>query len=179
MVTPAPDLLVALAALLEYPGADLAARAAACAARLALAHAEAAGRLAEFAAWAERTPRGRVEESYTAALDLDADCSPYVGQRLLGEDPRRGLFMARLAERYRARGFSAGSELPDHVAVVLRFLAHAPEEPDRDELVAECLAPALASLARELARRGHPYAPVAEAAHLVLGAGPPREEAPS
>lgn len=171
MVRAPPELLAAFAALLDYPGPELASRAAAVAAPLAPAQGEAAGRLAAFAAWAAATPRGRVEEAYTAALDLDPACSPHVGQRLLGDDPRRGIFMARLAARYRARGFSAAGELPDHLAVMLRFLAHAPDEPDLDELVADCIAPAVASLARELARRGHPYAPLAEALELVVGRG--------
>ncbi len=170
-----PDLLRALAALLEYPGPDLDARVAECEGLLAPAHREAATRLAAFARWQAATPPGRVQEAYAAAFDLDPSCSPHVGHRLLGGDPRRGVFMARLAARYRARGFSAGRELPDHAAVILRFMAQAPDEPDGRELVDDCLAPAVASLARELSRREHPYAPVAQALELVL-AGGAREE---
>lgn len=177
MVTASPALLASLAALLEYPGPELAARAEA-ARGLVPAGGEAARRLEAFGAWAAATPRGRVQEAYTAALDLDASCSPYVGQRLLGADPRRGVFMARLAARYRVRGFSASGELPDHLASMLRFLAHAPDEPDGDELVEECIAPAVASLARELERRAHPYAPVAQALELVLAPSAAAREAP-
>ncbi len=177
MVTVAPGLLASLASLLEYPSEDLAARIASASAG-ASEHAEAARRIDAFATWVAATPRGRIEEVYTAALDLDPSCSPYVGQRLLGGDPRRGLFMARLAARYRARGFSPGSELPDHLAVMLRFLSHAPDDPDADELVADCVAPAAASLAGELTRREHPYAPVAEAVALVVGRAAAEKEAP-
>jgi nitrate reductase molybdenum cofactor assembly chaperone NarJ/NarW len=177
MVTTTAEVLAAFARLFEYPGPDLAARAAAAKLLLAPPRGDAERRIEEFAAWAAATARGRVEETYTAALDLDAACSPYVGQRLLGNDPRRGVFMARLAARYRARGFSAGCELPDHLAVMLRFVSQAPDEPDLGELVEDCIAPAVASLARELARRGHPYAPLAQALELVIAASNTAKEA--
>ncbi|WP_242392816.1 nitrate reductase molybdenum cofactor assembly chaperone [Anaeromyxobacter oryzisoli] len=162
------SLYTALSELLEYPGPRLGGQVAACLGRLGPRHGDAARRLAEFARAVEGAPRGALQESYAAAFDLDPTCSPHVGFRLLGPDPRRGVFLARLAARYRERGFSAGRELPDHVAVLLRYLAHAPVEPDRAELVGDCLVPALSSLARELERRRHPYAPVAEAIRLVL-----------
>lgn len=163
------ELYARLSELLEYPGPRLGEQVAGCLARLRTDHPAARG-LREFARSVERAPIGRLQESYTAAFDLDPSCSPHVGHRLLGPDPRRGVFLARLVARYRERGFSAGRELPDHVTVLLRFLAHAPDEPDRGELVGECLVPALSSLARELRRREHPYAPVAETIQLVLEA---------
>ncbi len=162
------ELYASLAEILDYPGPDLAARVDGCIARLGEAHPEAARRLAEFGRAVAAAPAGRLEESYTAAFDLDASCSPHVGHRLLGADARRGTFLARLAGRYRARGFSAGQELPDHVSVLLRFLAYAPDEPGRGELLGDCLAPALASLAAELSRRAHPWAAAADAARLVV-----------
>lgn len=163
------ELYARLSEMLEYPGPGLGERVAACIARLGTGHRAAPG-LREFARSVERARVGQLQESYAAAFDLDPSCSPHVGYRLLGPDPRRGMFLARLASRYRARGFSAGRELPDHLTVLLRFLAHAPDEPDRGELVGECLVPALASLARELRRREHPYAPLAETIQLVLEA---------
>ncbi len=157
----------ALADVLEYPGPRLPERVEACIARLGGEH-PAAAPLREFQRALAGAPAGRIQESYAAAFDLDESCSPHVGHRLLGPDPRRGIFLAWLAGRFRASGFSAGRELPDHVAVLLRFLGHAPEEPARAELVSDCLLPAVASLARELGRRTHPYAPVAEAVRIVL-----------
>ncbi|HET7754370.1 MAG TPA: nitrate reductase molybdenum cofactor assembly chaperone [Anaeromyxobacteraceae bacterium] len=163
------ELYERLSEVLEYPGPLLAERVTACIARLGPRHAAARG-VREFAQFVESAPLAKLQESYTAAFDLDPSCSPHVGYRLLGPDPRRGMFLARLAARYRARGFSAGRELPDHLTVLLKFLAHAPDEPDRGELVGECLAPALSSLARELRRRNHPYAPLVETTQLVLEA---------
>lgn len=163
-------LYASLGELLEYPGPRLAAPLAACVARLEAEQGEAAAHLREFARIVERTPPGRLQECYTAAFDLDGSCSPHVGYRLLGADPRRAVFLSRLAARYRARGFSCGRELPDHVAVLLRFVAHAPDEPDLPELLRDCLAPALATLADELERRQHPYAAAAAAVRAVVEA---------
>jgi nitrate reductase molybdenum cofactor assembly chaperone NarJ/NarW len=161
-------LYAALSELLEYPGPGLGERVEGCLARLGTRQPAAARRLRDFGRALASVPIGRLQESYAAAFDLDASCSPHVGYRLLGPDQRRGLFLARLAGRYRERGFSPGAELPDHLAVMLRFLAHAPDEPDRAELIGECLVPALASLGQELARRDHPYAPAVEAIRLTL-----------
>ncbi len=162
-----PAVFAALSEILEYPGPRLRDRIEACIATLGAEH-PASGRLREFARVLSGAPEGGVQESYSAAFDFDESCSPHVGHRLLGRDPRRGVFLARLAGRFRACGFSPGRELPDHVAVLLRFLAHAPDADDRGELVRDCLLPAVASLSRELARRRHPYAPAAEAVRLVL-----------
>ncbi len=157
----------ALAEILEYPGPGLQGQVDACLASLGEAHPAAASLRAFRRALAD-APVGRLQESYTAAFDLDERCSPHVGHRLLGADPRRGFLLAWLAGRFRACGFSAGRELPDHVAVLLRFVAVAPDGPERAELVRDGLLPAVASLAQELGRRAHPYAPVAEAVRIVL-----------
>ncbi len=156
-----------LSEILDYPGPHLRERIEACIATLGAAH-PASGRLRDFARVLAGAPEGGVQESYTAAFDLDESCSPHVGYRLLGRDPRRGTFLARLAGRFRACGFSSGRELPDHISVLLRFLACAPSDDDRGELVRDCLLPAVASLSRELGRRSHPYAAAAEAVRLVL-----------
>ncbi len=79
----------------------------------------------------EQIPLERMEEIYTSTFDMQPVCYPYIGYQLFGESYKRGAFMAQLnhafSETYgEANGeatFSAGNELPDHVAVVLRFLA--------------------------------------------------------
>ena len=70
--------------------------------------------------------------------------------------------MIGLSERYRQHGFERGQELADHIAVVLRFLAHAWGTGDAEELVSEGLLPALGKIVaglgpaeeQEDARRG-------------------------
>jgi nitrate reductase assembly molybdenum cofactor insertion protein NarJ len=67
----------------------------------------------------------------------------YVGHHLFGEDPRRNRFLSLLAEHYRARGFSQGTELPDYLPAMLRFASENASEAETEELIAECMIPAL------------------------------------
>jgi len=159
-----------LAALLEYPTASLEGQARECCDRLLSSGSPAAVPLQDFCRQLQEASPARMEELYTRTFDLQAVCSPYVGYHLFGESYKRGLFMARLNEGYHRRGFSAGSELPDHVAVVLRFLALGAEDEFSRALLAEGLAPALAKMAQALGRPGdNPYSEVIDAVALLLG----------
>ena len=168
--------------LLSYPRPGLAAAARECEALVATDTPEAAALLGAFAAFAAETPPGRLEEVYTAAFDLDASSSLYVGYHLLGESYKRSVFMLELKRCYEAQGLEIGSELPDHLALVLRFLAACDDAELAQELVAEALVPALG---KRLGQRGgseaeegdegeqvpespHPYLGVLEALALVL-----------
>jgi len=120
---PTARLYELFANLLEYPTPALARQAQACGERLAEVRPEAAGLLERFCRTVEDAPLERMEELYTSTFDMQPVSYPYVGYHLFGESYKRGIFMAQLNGGYHERGFSAGSELPDHVAVVLRFLA--------------------------------------------------------
>jgi nitrate reductase molybdenum cofactor assembly chaperone NarJ/NarW len=158
------------AGLLEYPTADLDRQARECYDLLSPAGSPAAVPLQSFCRQVRETSPARLEELYTRTFDLQAVCSPYVGYQLFGESYKRGMFMARLNEGYRERGFSAGSELPDHVAVVLRFLALGAEDEFSRALQAEGLVPALAKMAQALrCPSDNPYAEVIDALALILG----------
>jgi nitrate reductase molybdenum cofactor assembly chaperone NarJ/NarW len=138
-----------LGALLDYPRPGLTRQARECRDLVAAESPGAAGLIATFLADLEALPTERLEELYSGAFDLtmtvdaDATCYPYVGHHLFGESYRRSRFMAGLVERYRAHGFDAGTELPDHVAVMLRFLAYCEDEEPAEELVSDALLPAL------------------------------------
>ncbi len=138
------------ARLLDYPAPDLPRAVAECRKLVASYRPEAAPPLAAFASFVAEAPLGRLEEVYTATFDLDtfsdldATCYPYLGHHLLGESHKRSAFLVGLAERYRTHGFAVPrGELPDHLVVVLRFLASCPDEELADEIVEEALAPAL------------------------------------
>jgi nitrate reductase molybdenum cofactor assembly chaperone len=175
------QVLTLLADLLDYPGPGLPAKAAECRGLVQDSSPRAAKLLGVFLDALERTPSGRVEELYAAAFDLDmptdvgVSCYPYIGHHLLGESYRRSRFMVGLLERYREHGFEVPpEELPDHVLVVLRFLAHAPDSDLAEEVVGEALLPALARMTHE--GGGEPagdggrglYLGVLEAIRLVL-----------
>jgi nitrate reductase molybdenum cofactor assembly chaperone NarJ/NarW len=176
------QVLSLLGDLLEYPLPTLPATVVECRELVAGDSPRAAGLLGAFLEELERTPSGRVEELYAGAFDFDrptdvgVSCYPYIGHHLLGESYRRSRFMVGLQGRYREHGFEVPpAELPDHVLVVLRFLAHAPDTELAEEVVGEALLPALSRMTHEGAAgetdgesgRGL-YIGVLEAIRLVL-----------
>ncbi|HEX7124821.1 MAG TPA: nitrate reductase molybdenum cofactor assembly chaperone [Thermodesulfobacteriota bacterium] len=171
-------LLALFADILDYPGPGLARAVGACEALAASASAEAASLLGAFRTFVEQTPLARLEEVYTATFDLDAACHPYVGYHLFGETYKRSVFLVGLRERYRAIGYLDGAELPDHVAVLLRFLALTEDAAQAEEVVQEALLPALERMTagadagpEEAGHEPKPahYRPVLRALYLVLG----------
>ena len=155
----------AFARILAYPGCDFGAALTAALAAAGPAHPRARAELARFALRALDAGPSGIEELYTAAFDLDPLACPYVGHQLLGESPRRGLFLARIREVYEAGGYSgSGTDLPDHLVEVLRFLAHAGDQGgDAEVLLREGLVPALRKIAAVLEAAGQPY-------HAVIAA---------
>ena len=131
----------AFAPLLEYPSDDWDSRLEAARAALHEAGlADAGHHLDRFAAaMVARTSAAR-EELHAATFDMSRQCVPYVSIHLFGEENfKRGAFMAALNARFAALDFSTGGELPDHLAVLLRFLGEAADEDERHELVEHVL----------------------------------------
>jgi nitrate reductase assembly molybdenum cofactor insertion protein NarJ len=131
--------------LLEYPRPDLdiAATARECRDLVAEESPDGAALLDEFVAFAERTPRDTIEEIFSATFDLNASCHPYVGYHMFGESYPRSLFMLELKDRFRTQNFDHGVELPDHIAVLLRFLSTCTDAEMRDEIARDALLPTL------------------------------------
>lgn len=164
----APSRTVTLAAkldllgrLLEYPGADfddLLARTLAAIGGLPL--------MAFRSAMDALTPDER-EEFYTATFDVTPCCVPYVGIHLFGEENfKRGEFMAALHSQYRLADFPTAGELPDHLALLLRYAAIL-DEPTRRELVEFCLLGPLLKITAALPAH-HPYRFVLDAVGQTL-----------
>lgn len=160
-------LLARFADALDYPGPGTLAALADCEALLAAARSRVRAPLSSFRRFADETPLGRLQELYTGAFDLDtlsdldATLYPYVGHHLLGESYKRSRFMLELAERYRAHGFVVtGGELPDHLLVMLRFVAACPDEQLAAEILADAIVPALATMTGNDASEPPPGAPL-------------------
>jgi nitrate reductase molybdenum cofactor assembly chaperone NarJ/NarW len=163
------ELLRLLADLLDYPGSELPGNAARCRMLLAELHPEAAGQMDSFVAYLDGELLGSQEEVYSSTFDLKPECYPYAGHLLFGEmDPKRSELMVMLRESYRAEGFEAGNELPDHVPVLLRFLAHTADEELRRDLAEWVLAPALEKMAHTLEEKHNPYGQAVAAAFRVM-----------
>ncbi|MCC6174659.1 MAG: nitrate reductase molybdenum cofactor assembly chaperone [Chloroflexi bacterium] len=141
-------LYALFADLLEYPDEGIAAAAQACAALAAEQDAAAGRLLAQFQARIARTAPGRLQEIYTGTFDMDAFRSPYVGYHLFGESYKRSVFLLELKDRYQARHIEVGSEMPDHLALLVRYLAACDDRDERDDLICWALLPVLDQLTR-------------------------------
>jgi len=154
--------------ILEYPSLLLLEKARECLASLVSCHGPAANLMKEFAFFLEQTPLSQMEEIYTRTFDLQAICIPYVGYHLFGEDHRRAMFMAELKKCFRRNNFSPGNELPDHLGVLLRFLARENDPGEREELIQMCLRPALFQMVQSFGEENHPYRAVLQALLLMF-----------
>ena len=139
----------------DYPVAGIEEAANACAAGLARDCPEGCAHMTAFLAGIGGKTLGQLQELYTHAFDLRPDCTPNLGYHLFGDEGRRGLFLAELKGRLLARGVDCGSELPDHISLVLRYMDLAEEE--REALIEDCLLPAVARMAEILDAVDNPY----------------------
>jgi nitrate reductase delta subunit len=161
--------------LLDYPDGTTLPTAVACAALLRDELPAASAPFAGYLRFLEGQAMSRVEEVYTATFDLQPACHPYLGYQLCGESQQRALFLMQLQQLYRRHGYTAGSELPDHLATVLRFIAGSDDRACREELVADGLLPTLDKMLRELDGGTNPYAELLQALRICLAepvAGP-------
>ncbi len=154
-----------IADLLDYPSNDLSGQVKECM-RL-FSHLQRGSELLKgFSSFVDCAPISRLEEVYTSTFDLQPVCCLYVGHHLFGEGPKRGLFMAGLKEHYELCDFSSEKELPDHLGVMLRFIAGRWSE--EKEMISECVVPALKKMLEHLAEGINPYKEVLSAILLYL-----------
>lgn len=100
-----------------------------------------------------------LQEVYVGLFDRSRTLSLNLFEHVHGESRDRGGAMVNLVENYRAAGFEpASSELPDHIPVLLEFLAMRPIDEAR-EVLADA-AHILEVLQTRLTRRESIYAPV-------------------
>jgi len=164
------DLYQLFAEILDYPTPSLPDHVKDCISSLAAVHKEAAPMLDEFRVFLDATSMDRMEELYTRTFDLQAICHPYVGYHLFGDGSRRGVFMSGLKEHYRTCGFAAGNELPDHLGIMLRFASNCAIS-DREELVDECMIPAVERMISAFEDDRNPYKRILEALLRFLQKG--------
>ena len=156
------------AALLGYPDGTTRSGAASCAGLLGDACAAASPSFAGFSRFLETHEDARIEEIYTATFDLQPACHPYVGYQLCGESQQRALFLMQLQQLYRQHGFAGGSELPDHLATMLRFIAAVDDPCCRAELIRDGLLPALDKMLAQTQTGTQPYAQLLQSLQLFL-----------
>ncbi len=125
--------------------------------------------LAPFLEWASSVKPWQAEELYARTFDIQATACLETGWHLFGETYKRGMFLVRMTEATRAFGVACGTELPDHLGVVLRLLARLPADAEPRELVSEVLLPALARMRAAFGKDArNPYLAVLDATATQL-----------
>ena len=138
------------ALILEYPRSDLSETVRECQALVAPGNPEAAALIGGFCTYLDSTPLEQLQEVYTVTFDLDATYHPYVGHHLFGESYKRSAFLVGLKERYQTFGYTfSESELADHLAVMVGFLAVCDDAVLTKELIQDALLPGLGRMVKE------------------------------
>lgn len=127
--TPKGRLLAKVAPLLEYPDKDYFNLVEELCAALKDYEPKILKRVLEFKKAISGYTVSDLEELYTKTFDVAPVCSPYVSVHIYGDENfDRGNLMATLSSKFQERGFNATKELPDHLAVLLRFSSLLSEE---------------------------------------------------
>lgn len=166
--------LKVLSALLTYPDAELQAAAPDMTDALRAEGLLDAARVAALAPLLGELAQNDLfdlQERFVLLFDRSRTLSLNLFEHVHGESRERGGAMVDLLETYRAAGFEpVGPELPDHLPMLLEFLATRPLTEARDML--GDAVHILVALAERLERRGgSPYAPVFRALE-ALAANP-------
>ncbi|MDZ4120203.1 nitrate reductase molybdenum cofactor assembly chaperone [Phaeovulum sp.] len=152
----------AMSALLSYPSADLQAAIAEIQAILADEAVVQPAHTNALQPLLQRLETGDLfdlQEDYVLLFDRSRTLSLNLFEHVHGESRDRGGAMVDLLETYRAGGFDlVGSELPDHLPVLLEFIAT--QSLETGKAILADAGPILAVLAERLIRRETPYAAI-------------------
>lgn len=116
-----------------------------------------------------------LEEAYTRAFDCAPVAAPYLSVYLFGpESFKRAELMSGFMGAYSRSGFDSGTELPDHVATVLRY-ALSCDPAEWEEIARWCLRGPIEKMARALTEAGNPYAHLLRSVDELMDQDFPRE----
>jgi len=108
------------------------------------------------------------QEFYVQTFDLAPSSSLYVSVHLFGEESfKRAELMAGLKAIYERQGMNSLTELPDHLAVILKHNFCFTDE-DWCELVNLCLKPALSGMISKLEQNNNPYSFILKSVRELL-----------
>ncbi len=153
--------------MVDYPQPNLLRSVNECIALFPSVDTKGVGLIKAFRQFVKKTPLSDMGAVYSDAFDLKVIHYPSVGHYLFPDESGRGLFMAGLNEHYRLHDFAGGVESPDHLAVMLRFLSHY-DNGEKEELISECILPALKKMVAGFHDRHTPYRAVLQALLILL-----------
>ena len=129
---------------------------------------EASAAFVGFIDFLEQQRLPQIEELFTSTFDLQALSDPYVGFQLCGESQARTMFLMKLKELYAKQDFSCGTELPDHLSVMLRFIGSIDDPQGNTEIIVDALLPALEKIIKGIENQDHPYLHLLNALQIYL-----------
>jgi nitrate reductase delta subunit len=156
------------AEVLDYPSNSPLESATECVQQLEASFPKIARPMQSFVAFAQSQNPGALEELYTQTFDVTPAITPYVGYHLFGESPKRSAFLVKLQEAYKSHNFSNGTELPDHLCVLLKFFSVAQDPEFVIPLLQECVLPVLEKMEEAFPKNGNGYAPAINSLKLFL-----------
>lgn len=156
------------AEILDYPGDTLVASATECARGLEPSFPGIAKPMSSFAAFARSQSPGTLEELYTQTFDISSATTLYLGYHLFGETPQRSAFLVKLEEAYKEHHLTSGTELADHLCVLLKFLSVARDMEFVLPLLQECVLPVLKKIEKAFPKNQNGYGPVISSLRLFL-----------
>lgn len=138
------ELFLVFSDLLNYPRDDFKEKVGKTIDLLSTEGSEIVEELKRFSDAISDIPISRLEELYSGTFDISPSCCIYAGYQIVGEGYKRSEFLVGLNAVYKKYGFKVSNELPDHLAVIFKFLAEIePFEPTAQELLKDCLLPSL------------------------------------
>ena len=156
------------AEVLNYPGGSLSESAKGCLKQLDDSFPDIAGQMRSFVAFVEDQNRGALEELYAETFDMAPASTLYIGYHLFGETPKRSSFLVRLEEAYQSHDFHSGTELADHLCVLLRFFSVAQDTEFIIPLLEESILPVLDKMVGNLQKSNNGYALAVSSLRLFL-----------
>lgn len=128
--------------------------------------------IAAFAGFVATSTLEALQEHYVATFDFNPALALYLGHHLYGDNQKKTAYMIRLKQEFAYHGFvPLTNELPDHLSLVLGFLAHlARQHSDeaRQEFIFDSVLPGMERLLTGFAgRHDSPWEAVVEAARLL------------
>ena len=127
--------------------------------------------LLKFRALIDAMSGERLEEIYIGAFDVASETCPYIGYQVFGDNFKRGEFLVGLKTMFRKSGFADESDLPDHIAVLLKFIAAIGETtPEVPELVSYAIHPAVEKIIRSMEQNpgDNPYIHLWRTVRLIM-----------
>ncbi|MCM0082952.1 nitrate reductase molybdenum cofactor assembly chaperone [Geomonas sp. Red32] len=116
-----------------------------------------------------------LQEDYVTRFDFNPAAAPYLGHHLYGDNQKKGAYLIQVKQEFLRHDFAPeGCELPDHLPVLLGFLAHLAgrgEDAVRRRFIEELVLPGLNRLIEtERQRDASPWSPLIEAAGILCNA---------